>query len=80
MPTSSAGFFLKTSQFGLGQRGPDVMRHQALVEIAQRNDFDAGPHRFYSQGKWTDFKLFAPEIVFEARKIVPGEAEPLGTP
>ena len=59
-------------QFAFGQRGPDSMRHKALMELHRREAIDAGPHRFFSRGKWTDVQLFAPEIYFEAA----GEVEP----
>ena len=54
-------------QFALGSRGPDAMRFEALTIVGQEDWVDSGPHRFFSQGKWTEIKLFMPEIERERR-------------
>ena len=46
------------------------------MELHERGAIDAGPHRIFSRGKWTDVKLFAPEIYFEAAvDVEPWESE-----
>ncbi len=55
-------------RFAFGVRGPDEMRHEALGILGRAGRVDAGPHRFYSRGKWTEIKLFMAEINWEARK------------
>lgn len=57
-------------QFAFGNRGPDAMRHEALMFLHREDVIDAGPHRFFSRGIWNDVQLFAPEIVFEPTKQV----------
>ncbi|MCA9122966.1 MAG: tetratricopeptide repeat protein [Planctomycetaceae bacterium] len=51
--------------FALGSRGPDAMRFDALMFLQQNNAIDAGPHRVFSQGKWTDVQLLTAEIYDE---------------
>ncbi|MEO8494642.1 MAG: tetratricopeptide repeat protein [Planctomycetota bacterium] len=51
---------LKT--FALGSRGPDAMRSSALMFLKEQGVVDAGPHRIYARGKWTDIQLLAAEI------------------
>jgi len=53
--------------FAFGTRGPDALRFETLQFLRERAVIDAGPHRVYSRGKWTDIQLFAAEISGEPR-------------
>ncbi|MEZ6092377.1 MAG: hypothetical protein R3C05_31110 [Pirellulaceae bacterium] len=52
--------------FALGERGPVKMRMQALAAIKERGLVDAGPHRVFVNGKYTDIALATMEIHGEA--------------
>jgi hypothetical protein len=43
--------------FAFSDRGPDALRHKALMTLKEESVVDAGPHRFYSRGDWTEIKL-----------------------
>jgi tetratricopeptide (TPR) repeat protein len=51
--------------FAFGTRGPDALRHKALTRLKEKSIVDAGPHRFYSRGSWTEIKLIGFEITDE---------------
>ncbi len=55
-------------QFAFSDRGPDSMRHKVLNILREHNRLDAGPHRFFSRGKWIEIKLFTAEISWEVDK------------
>lgn len=55
-------------KFALGSRGPDTMRLEALMFLKEAGAIDAGPHRVYNRGKWTDIQLLAAEISSETRE------------
>ena len=58
-------------QFALGSRGPDKMRHEALCNLCREGRLDAGPHRFFYRGEWTEVKLLMAEISWEPVKCAP---------
>lgn len=49
-------------QFGLGQRGPDRLRINALREAQQLGGLDSGIVRFWANGDWQDLRLQLTEI------------------
>ena len=51
--------------FALGMRGPDSMRFEVLQFLKEKGAIDAGPHRVYSRGAWTEIELLAWEIYDE---------------
>jgi predicted Zn-dependent protease len=51
--------------FAFGSRGPDEMRFQALMFLREQGRIDAGPHRIYSRGEWTEIQLLSAEITSE---------------
>ena len=57
--------------FAFGNRGSDSMRHRAMAKLKQEQVIDAGPHRFFSRGKWTDIKLLGAEISHEPDEVEP---------
>ncbi|MBI2479400.1 MAG: hypothetical protein HYV60_12435 [Planctomycetia bacterium] len=54
-------------QFALGSCGPDSMRFDVLAFLKEKGAIDAGPHRVYSRGKWTEVQLLGAEIFSEPR-------------
>ena len=61
--------------FALGNRGPDSMRNRAMMTLRKEQIIDAGPHRFYSRGKWTDIKLMTAEITREPVEVEAWKSE-----
>ncbi|MDA1051185.1 MAG: hypothetical protein O3C40_11990 [Planctomycetota bacterium] len=55
------------TKFALGTRGPDALRFEALTFLKEKDAVDAGPHRVFSRGKWTNIQLLAAEISSEPR-------------
>lgn len=53
--------------FAFGSRGPDALRHEALQFLRQHEVIDAGPHRFFSRGEWTEVQLVTAEITSQPR-------------
>lgn len=51
--------------FAFSQRGPDKMRFKALTYLKQKGRLDAGPHRTYRDGNWTEIELVGFEITDE---------------
>lgn len=57
-------------EFAYSNRGPDSLRHRALRKLQEEAAVGAGPHRFFSQGKWTDIQLFCAEISYKPLKQI----------
>ena len=57
--------------FAFSSRGPDELRYQALNKLREESVVDAGPHRFFSQGKWTQVQLCCAEITEEPDQVEP---------
>ena len=51
--------------FAFGTRGPDNLRHKAMMALKRESVIDAGPHRFFSRGRWTEVELIGCEITDE---------------
>jgi tetratricopeptide (TPR) repeat protein len=61
--------------FAFSTRGPDSLRHKAMMKLKEESLIDAGPHRFFSRGKWTSIKLIAAEITHEPFQVEPWKRE-----
>ena len=61
--------------FAFSDRGPDALRHKALTTLKEKSIVDAGPHRFYSRGSWTEIKLVGFEITDEPVEVEPWKSE-----
>ena len=51
--------------FAYGHRGPDAIRHEALMFLNSNGHLDSGPHRVYFDGKWREIQLLQAEIYWE---------------
>ena len=56
-------------KFALGSRGPDTLRFDVLTFLKKTNVLDVGPHRFYSNGKWTEVLVLDAEITPEPENL-----------
>lgn len=61
----SSAMLKALEEFAFGSRGPDAMRFDALMFLHQNQAIDAGPHRIYSRGKWTEVSMLGAEIYDE---------------
>ncbi len=61
--------------FAFSTRGPDLLRHKAMMKLKEESLIDAGPHRFFSRGSWTSIKLIAAEITYEPVEVEPWKSE-----
>jgi tetratricopeptide (TPR) repeat protein len=50
------------SRFAFGMRGPDKLRFEVLSFLKKSHVVDAGPHRFYSKGQWSNVLILGAEI------------------
>jgi tetratricopeptide (TPR) repeat protein len=56
-------------KFALGSRGPDKLRFDVLTYLKRTDVVDVGPHRFYSNGKWTNVFVFDAQITPEPENL-----------
>ena len=56
-------------KFAFGSRGPDKLRFEVLTFLKKTNVLDVGPHRFYSNGKWTEVLVLDAEITPEPENL-----------
>jgi tetratricopeptide (TPR) repeat protein len=50
------------ARFAVGQRGRDALRMRILAALRRAGSLPPGPVRFWSNGTWTDIRLFGQEI------------------
>jgi tetratricopeptide (TPR) repeat protein len=58
-------------EFGLGNRGSANLRSRALHTLYGEGHCEAGPHPFFSHGRWTEVELLNPEITDEPLDLAP---------